>query len=370
MVPNILRLLIVSFFTLQTLTYETKEGSYKKVSSYSNQFYGSSATTNNYIFHEKENIPALYYKKNFKNYKPFYNQKKASSYVNNDFYFRDEDDESNSIESEEKKFSYDENDDGPAIYGPSNWYKINKQCNGNYQSPIAIDIFNTSGIKFSPRLYFEGIDIRPSSMKIENNGHSMKITFNLPNNQHIRIIGGPLENIPYILDSFHWHWGAIDKSGSEHVLRGRRYSSELHLVFYNSQYGNFNTASTSSKGLAVLGILYDVDSQQNGYINPWATIIHRVLNAKSTYVEYQNNFTLRDLIRTDQFKYFTYKGSLTTPNCTENVTWLINSKPIPIAPAELREFRKLRNEKGEQMFHNFRPLQYSKYDRKVLIYAQ
>lgn len=148
--------------------------------------------------------------------------------MNSEIHFNDD----NSIH-DEKIFSYDENDE----YGPSKWYKINEQCNGNFQSPIAIDFFNSTEIKFSPGLSFENFDTKPTSLRVENNGHSMKIKFILPNDQQIRVTGGPLENVPYILDNAHWHWGRIDSSGSEHVIKGRRFSAELHLVFYNSQYG-------------------------------------------------------------------------------------------------------------------------------------
>ena len=33
--------------------------------------------------------------------------------------------------------------------------------------------------------------------------------------------------------------------------------------------------------------------------------------------------------------YFTYSGSLTTPNCQESVTWIFFSKPIDITAARV-----------------------------------
>jgi carbonic anhydrase len=71
---------------------------------------------------------------------------------------------------------------------------------------------------------------------VENNGHSAKFTFNYPNGKPARLLGGPLK-VAYNLDSFHFHWGEIDAAGSEHTLNSRRYSAELHLVTYNSNYG-------------------------------------------------------------------------------------------------------------------------------------
>lgn len=135
-------------------------------------------------------------------------------------------------EEETPVFSYDENDE----YGPSNWYKINRQCSGKFQSPIALRSRNTSVNGSSPPLTIGGIDANPISIKIKNNGHSMKISFNYPNNRRVRILGGPLQH-PFYLDSFHWHWGKSDRDGSEHSLNFKRFSAEMHLIAYSSNYG-------------------------------------------------------------------------------------------------------------------------------------
>lgn len=143
--------------------------------------------------------------------------------------------EVHSDEAEKEIFTYDDRD----RFGPSNWYLISPQCAGRFQSPVAL---NTKGALVdgtSQPLTIEGLDAKPTSMKIENNGHSMKISFVYPNNRKVRILGGPLE-IPYILDSVHWHWGKVDKNGSEHTLNSRRFSAEMHLVAYNSNYGEEN----------------------------------------------------------------------------------------------------------------------------------
>lgn len=143
--------------------------------------------------------------------------------------------------NESPVFSYEQNNP----YGPSNWGKISRQCDGKYQSPISLHSHNATVDRDSAPLIIEGMDAKPSSLMVENNGHSMKLSFEYANNKKVRVYGGPLQ-IPFILDNIHWHWGKSDKSGSEHTLNTNRYSAEMHIVTYNSNYGeklklqNFN----------------------------------------------------------------------------------------------------------------------------------
>ena len=52
----------------------------------------------------------------------------------------------------------------------------------------------------------------------------------------------------------HFHWGADDSVGSEHTVDGKSYAGEMHLVHYNSKYGNYSNALNHADGLAVLGV--------------------------------------------------------------------------------------------------------------------
>lgn len=48
--------------------------------------------------------------------------------------------------------------------------------------------------------------------------------------------------------------------------------------------------------------------------------------------------------------YYTYSGSLTTPPCSEGVTWIELKEPVTISAAQLKAMRRF-------YYHNQRPIQ-------------
>jgi carbonic anhydrase len=82
-----------------------------------------------------------------------------------------------------------------------------------------------------------------------------------------------------------------------------------------------------------------------------------VIESKSTYEEKDNLFSLFDVLKTDRFKLYNYSGSLTTPDCQQIVTWMVSPTFIPITSRELAKFRKIKDEAGEPIKENFRPIQ-------------
>jgi hypothetical protein len=124
-------------------------------------------------------------------------------------------------------------------HGPSNWGKIAAACDGDRQSPIALYTHRARSATNAKPLKIQGLDLMPISLTYENDADSFNLKFNYPKGKKVKISGGPLK-VPYILDGLHWHWGKTDEAGSEHTLNAKRYSAELHLVFYNSNYGELN----------------------------------------------------------------------------------------------------------------------------------
>lgn len=127
--------------------------------------------------------------------------------------------------------SYDQSD----AYGPNNWKKISKVCDGFRQSPVNLYVDQARKLYGLP-LIIVGFDAVPSNITITNSGHSASLKFGFADGNPIQLSGGPLK-VPYIADNIHFHWGENDSAGSEHTIDARRYSAELHLVTFNSNYG-------------------------------------------------------------------------------------------------------------------------------------
>merc|ERR1712016_99717 len=75
------------------------------------------------------------------------------------------------------------------------------------------------------------------------------------------LTGGPLEDDVYQLAQFHAHWGGENARGSEHTVDGKSFSAELHLVHYNTKYGDLGNAVDKPDGLAVLGMFIKVRNE-------------------------------------------------------------------------------------------------------------
>merc|ERR1719510_1717629 len=158
----------------------------------------------------------------------------------------------------------------------------------------------------------------PANIRIVNTGATWRMDFS-PDGSNLS--GGPLEG-DYKILQMHAHWGSGAGAGSEHTMDGVEYDAELHIVHYNSKYGDPSVA----KDMPV--------SMVHSSIDPT-----KLLPANKTF--------------------FTYPGSLTTPPLFESVTWLVFKEPVEMSAEQLDTMRKLRigQEEGceDCMVDNYRP---------------
>lgn len=195
--------------------------------------------------------------------------------------------------------------------GPDSWGKIKpeyKACgHGGQQSPVNLTDPIKADMQHIP-IYW-----RAMPLKVENNGHTIEVV--APAGSFIRYAG-----TRYDLKQFHFH------SPSEHVIEGEPFSMEIHFVH-----------SSAAGELLVLGCLVMPGKENAGLAPIWEKMPHR----PNTSVE-ADELLVRpmDLLPAGR-EFFHYQGSLTTPPCSEIVSWLILAGPIEASPAQIKKFTEL-----------------------------
>lgn len=237
--------------------------------------------------------------------------------------------------------------------GPEHWYKDFPIAKGNRQSPIDID---TKAALHDPELKplcvsYEGA----TSRRIINNGHAFNVEFDDSQDKAV-LKGGPLTDT-YRLVQFHFHWGSSDGHGSEHTVDKKKYAAELHLVHWNTTYGDFGKAVKQPDGLAVLGVFLKIGDAKPG--------LQKVIDALGSIKTKGKSATFSGFdpqgLLPASLDYWTYSGSLTTPPLLECVTWIVLREPISVSSEQMMKFRQLNfNGEGESekpMVDNWRPSQ-------------
>ncbi|XVF55734.1 hypothetical protein PTKIN_Ptkin06aG0060700 [Pterospermum kingtungense] len=191
-------------------------------------------------------------------------------------------------------FGYSGND------GPDKWGNLDPTfsacASGKKQSPINVlknlTVHNKL-LKPLTRSY------KPANATLVNNGFNVGLRFE----EYAGEVSINGKN--YELKQMHWHLP------SEHRINGERFAAELHLVH-----------RAADKSIAVVAVLY-----REKHADPFiAKIMHGLnkLDKEKGKAEEVAMGTLdtRQLKRRCR-KYYRYFGSLTTPPCSENVTWNI-----------------------------------------------
>ena len=233
--------------------------------------------------------------------------------------------------------------------------------NGRRQSPINLvlndpDIAVRKTYKNPLKFNYHNDDIN----LVTNNGSS--VTFFA--DEKATVEGGPLKGDTYKMVQFHFHWGAHSNCGSEHLVNGRQYSGEVHIVHQNTKYPTFDEALEKGDGLCVVGALMDA---QNGHHCPkYQKVVDQLskVHSKGFNCEIDLDFNCTQLLpgNLDNFAY--YKGSLTTPPLNECVQWIVMLDPVKIGESQMQGFRELRGHGDEKILNNYRWVQ-SMYGRKI-----
>ncbi|XP_075971760.1 carbonic anhydrase 7-like [Anticarsia gemmatalis] len=244
-----------------------------------------------------------------------------------------------------EEFGYDGN------IGPLHWGERYRECAGKHQSPININVLHVKQVTL-PDLVLVGFDDSIDNVHVTNNGHTVLIE--VVNEPHPRVRGGPLDS-DYIFSQMHFHWGDNDTFGSEDKINHRSFPMELHMVFYKEEYGSPGEAVKHSDGLTVLAFFYELDRHQHPAYDDITSALVNVTEPHTSVVM-NHPFSFLHILPYDLKRYFTYRGSLTTPPCSEVVIWLDFEQPIRLEHEQIEAFREIRSAHGK-ITHNFRPIQ-------------
>jgi carbonic anhydrase len=175
---------------------------------------------------------------------------------------------------------------------------------GTHQSPI--DINNVPDLKLENMVS----DYSSTPIRILNNGHTIHLNYNSGS----KIIW---ENKTFELIQFHFH------SPSEHTINEKQYDMEMHLVH-----------KTQDHKFLVIGVLMEKGKHNLHIQKLW----DRIPNVKNKEAYYQDDHINIDNLLPSTKEYFYYSGSLTTPPCSENVSWFILKKPIEVSSDQINYF--------------------------------
>jgi len=235
---------------------------------------------------------------------------------------------------------------GGDVDGPSLWGGL---CgSGQAQSPVNLEPNSTLAIE---RWTYSNSYRYKVPCTLTNTGNSLQLFFNT--SKPTTISGGDL-NGTFLLSHGLVHWGRNDNEGSEHLLKGRAFPLEIQLVHYNSVYGSYETSLGKKDGLAVLAILHELEEKNNTKLTPIIDSLYQISNPGSSY-NIEKTMQPCSLLPVISSPIYRYTGSLTSPPCTELVTWTVFHPTSTVSSAQLAKLRSLLQADGSKMIQNFRP---------------
>ncbi|XP_074602273.1 carbonic anhydrase 7-like [Brevipalpus obovatus] len=239
---------------------------------------------------------------------------------------------SRAIPAHNSSWSYDASDDGI-----ENWARDYPKCSGTYQSPINIDSKNVVRNE-SLNLEMSGFSGKIYHAFIENNGHTVHL--GLQGGERPSVTGSAVWNNTYVFEQLHFHWGKNSRIGSEHSVDSNFYPLEMHLVLYNKKYENFDQCLNKSDGLVVVAVFFRHSDHENESLQTLINSIQKVpIYGDATELP---GIDLDKLMPKNKKNFYRYRGSLTTPPCSEVVTWIILAQPVNIGREQEDTFRRER----------------------------
>ena len=197
--------------------------------------------------------------------------------------------------------------------GPAKWAQVDEKfatcAMGKTQSPIDIRSKEAKAAALPPIQF----DYKTSALKIVDNGHTIQV--NYEPGSSITVDGRRYE-----LLQFHFH------RPSEERIDGKAFDMVAHLVHKND-----------AGQLAVVGVLI-----QKGSKRPVMQAVFDNLPAKKGEELTVPGVAIDiNALLPEKKSYYTFEGSLTTPPCSEGVTWYVLKQPVQASDRQLASFAKI-----------------------------
>ena len=215
--------------------------------------------------------------------------------------------------------------------GPDHWGELSDAyatcTTGSEQSPINL----TKAIHGQKT--FLKLDYQTTPLTIKTNGRTIGVDY-APGST-IRLDGERFE-----LKQFHFH------APSEHLENGTPAAMEVHFVHQNPE----------TRAFAVIGVLLKEGTRNTALRQIWDYMPESA--GIQTNVQ-DRSFNAISLFPANTEQFYRYHGSLTTPPCSEVVTWVVMKEAIPVAPMQVDRFIQAIGER------NARPVQ--PLNRRILM---
>ena len=193
---------------------------------------------------------------------------------------------------------------------------------GTEQSPIDIKSYQMAAIEDLK------LNWQPAAYPVANNGQTIQI--NVPSGSTLS-----LGSEQFAFRQFHFH------SPSEHSLNGERSAMEIHFVH-----------ALGTKKIVTMAVLL-----KPGQRNETFAALMGSAPGKLGTQPLSQPVDLKTLLPASH-AVFRYRGSLTTPPCTENVDWVVFENMVEVAQSDINIFKLL-------FPMNARPLQ--KVNRRFIL---
>uniref|UniRef100_T1K0I0 Carbonic anhydrase n=2 Tax=Tetranychus urticae TaxID=32264 RepID=T1K0I0_TETUR len=263
--------------------------------------------------------------------------------------FEDEDSSEEEDKLDPDKIDYEDKERKPAMdianwtyQEQEDWESFYPDCGGNNQSPINIIDEFTEKDDITEIFFDPSYEACCREMEVKNTGRSVELAISEGKGP---LVTGPfVDNEAFHFTQLHFHWGVEAEQGSEHAINNQRYDMEMHFVHYNQKYKDFNEASTKVDGLVVLATLFKISESNNPALEDIVRKLDKIRCGGLRY-ELGSRLNLLQLLPSNFGKYYQYQGSLTTPPCSESVTWIVFKNSQNIGRKQINKFRKLFQDK-------------------------